>query len=221
MRNPRVHSRRRLAVCLGLLIGTLSITLAAGAQAPTRFRQGLPTDPNSSRTLVLMFDFTSQPTEAQQRAVAAGLAWVEKEMTDRDRVAVVAVDARVRVVSDFTLSRDAIGTALRSASLTDAAAPGVETLANTPVPTTTPDARDDVRLGSLATVCEMLRAIPERKSILYFSNGLSSAVGTAEQAQLRRATTACNRADVSIYAVDGRGLLVADASGASRPLQLP
>src|SRR5688500_1145714 len=171
MRNPRVHLRCYAVVCLGLLVSSLSVALAARPQAPTgRFGQRTTTDPNSSRTLVRVFDLTTQPTEAVERTVGAGMRWVEEAMTDRDRVAVVAVDARVRVVSDFTSNRDEVRTALRSASLTDAAAAGIGTLAHTPLPLT-PDAREDVRLGSLATVCETLRSIPERKSIFYFSDG--------------------------------------------------
>jgi VWFA-related protein len=219
MRNPRVHLRCYAAVCLGLLVSSLSVALAASPQATTgRFGQRATTDPNSSRTLVLLFDLTTQPTEAVERTVAAGLRWVEEAMTDRDRVAVVAVDARVRVVSDFTSNRDEVRTALRSASLTDPAAGGIGSLANTPLPNPTPDAREDVRLGSLATLCETLRSIPERKSIFYFSDGF---LRITDAAPLRSVTNACIRANVSIYPVDARGLQAGNVIGAARLLQLP
>ncbi len=208
MRNPRVRSRCCPAVCLGLFVSTLSITLAARPQAPTvPFRQGaMPAPDSTGRALVLLFDFTSQPTEAVQRAATAGLRWVDEAMTERDRVAVVAVDVRIRVVSDFTSNRDAVRTALRSANLTDPAAIGAGTLANSPVPNATPDALADVRLGALAAVCETLGSIRERKSILYFSNGM---LRIADPAQLRGATNACVRAAVSVYPVDARGLQAA------------
>ena len=63
----------------------------------------------------------------------------------------------------------------------------------------------------------MLRPLPERKSLVYFSSGLRLN-GTDNHAQLRATTNAALRANVSIHAIDARGLVAqAPLGDASRP----
>ena len=63
----------------------------------------------------------------------------------------------------------------------------------------------DLRLQALATVAKNLAGIDQKKSILYFSSGMTK-TGVENQAQLRAAINAAVRSNVSIYAVDSRGL---------------
>src|SRR5688572_18242188 len=63
----------------------------------------------------------------------------------------------------------------------------------------------------------MLRSINEQKSLVYFSSGIRLN-GTDNMAQLKATTNAANRANVSIFPVDSRGLVaMAPMGDAIRP----
>ena len=70
----------------------------------------------------------------------------------------------------------------------------------------------------MQTAVTMLGPLPERKALVYFQSGLPL-TGTDNQAQLRATINAANRANVSLYPVDARGLTASaplgDASSAS------
>ena len=57
----------------------------------------------------------------------------------------------------------------------------------------------------------MLSAIPGRKAVIQFTGGITQ-TGEENRTELRAATDAANRADVSIYEIDARGLY-ADVPG--------
>src|SRR5262249_23805652 len=64
---------------------------------------------------------------------------------------------------------------------------------------------NDIRLKALRALAETLAPIEQKKSILYFSAGMQRS-GEDNQVELRSAINAANRAHVSIYPVDARGL---------------
>ena len=75
----------------------------------------------------------------------------------------------------------------------------------------------DRQLSALQTAMSMLRPLPEKKALVYFSTGLRLN-GTDNHAQLRATTNAALRANVSIHAIDARGLVAqAPLGDASRP----
>jgi len=57
----------------------------------------------------------------------------------------------------------------------------------------------------LQSLADQLSGIEQKKSVIYFSSGMSQQ-GTDNQVQLRRTVDRANRANVSIYAADMRGL---------------
>src|SRR4029079_15504389 len=61
----------------------------------------------------------------------------------------------------------------------------------------------DRRLDALQTLADELAGIEQKKSVIYFSSGMSQQ-GTDNQVQLRRTVDRANRANVSIYAADMR-----------------
>ena len=64
----------------------------------------------------------------------------------------------------------------------------------------------DRQLAALQTAVNMLRNIKEQKSLVYFAGGLQLN-GTDNQAQLRATINSANRANVSFFPVDTRGLI--------------
>ena len=71
-----------------------------------------------------------------------------------------------------------------------------------------------MRLRALKTLCQELAPIQQKKALLYFSAGMSRS-GDDNQIELRSATSTCNRGNVSIYAVDTRGLQAVAAGGSA------
>src|SRR5262249_22698025 len=75
----------------------------------------------------------------------------------------------------------------------------------------------DRQLSALQTAANMLRVLPEQKSLVYFASGLRLN-GVDNQAQLRATINAAIRTNVSIYPVDARGLVAqAPLGDATRP----
>jgi len=76
----------------------------------------------------------------------------------------------------------------------------------------------DRQLYAIRTVCKAMEKVEQKKSMLYFSGGLSRQ-GIENQASIRAATNECVKADTALYAVDTRGLealnVVGDASKGS------
>ena len=175
------------------------------------------------RLIVLYFDMTAMGGADQMRAFAAA----QKFLATMDGSVLMAIMAfqggAVRVKTDFTDDRPRLEEQiLRLIYGDDLDGDG---LPDTPE-TGTAFGQDDYefnvfntdrQLSALQTAMSMLRPLPERKSLVYFSSGLRLN-GTDNHAQLRATTNAALRANVSIHAVDARGLVAqAPLGDASRP----
>jgi VWFA-related protein len=179
------------------------------------------------RLVVLFFDLTSMPVDDLLRAVRAAEDFVRKQMTPADLVAVTTYSSDLRVVQNFTNDRDELQKAIESirigeaATLADQSETGAAggTNANDEEIVTqdtseafTPDETEfnifntDEKLSALESLADLLRGVPGRKSVIHFSSGIER-TGIENQAQLRATTDAANRADVSFYTVDARGLV--------------
>ena len=80
-----------------------------------------------------------------------------------------------------------------------------DTTAYTPDESEYNDLNTDRELFALRAISQSLEKINEKKSLLYFSGGISRD-GIENQASLRAAINSAVRADLSIYSVDTRGL---------------
>ena len=70
----------------------------------------------------------------------------------------------------------------------------------------------DQKLAAVEGLANVLGGIPGRKAVVEFTGGITQ-TGEENRTQLRAATDAANRADVSIYSIDSRGLLAAPPGG--------
>src|SRR5260370_5052788 len=61
------------------------------------------------------------------------------------------------------------------------------------------------KLLALESLMQALGKLPQKKSLIYFSNGISQ-TGSDNQSALRAPTAAAVKANVSIYSLDIRGL---------------
>jgi VWFA-related protein len=214
--------------------------LEVGKRSPTNGGSGTTGPPNEvrredlagRRLIVLLFDLSSMQPEELERAGRAAVDYVDKQMADADLVALATIDTTLNVVSDFTGDRQQVKAALSQLASIDAVAfetPAAETAATDETAAATGDAatadtgeydlfNNDARLRAIRSLSEALAPIEQKKSILYFSGGMTRSGGD-NQVELRAATSAAVRANVALYPVDTRGLQAVvpggDASRAS------
>ena len=189
--------------------------ISAAAAGDIRYRD--------KRLVVLYFDMTAMGPAEQMRAFAAAQKFLGT-MDDSVLMAIMVFEGgAVRVKTDFTSNRAVIAEQiLRLIYGDDLDGDG---LPDTPESGTAFGQDDyefnvfntDRQLSALQTAMSMLRPLPERKSLVYFSSGLRLN-GTDNNAQLRATTNAALRANVSVHAIDARGLVAqAPLGDASRP----
>jgi len=168
------------------------------------------------RLMVLFLDLSSLESDESDRAVESAKNFVARQMTPADLVSIVSFDISLKVVQDFSSDKKLLLAALERVAGNEGTGQEAGTSGSSEG---TPDdagsfvADDtdynvfntDLRLQALATLARNLSGIDQKKSILYFSSGMTK-TGVENQAQLRAAVNAAVRSNVSIYAVDSRGL---------------
>ncbi len=180
------------------------------------------------RLIVLFFDLTSMQTDDLIRAHDAAYKFVKQQMTKADVVAVIVFSTRINVLANFTNDRIVLNKAIaqltpdNSANLASplyaAAANGEYDVQEYTGAAYTPDETEfnvfntDQKLAAVEGLADVLGGIPGRKALVEFTGGITQ-TGEENRTQLRAATDAANRADVSIYSIDSRGLLAAPPGG--------
>jgi VWFA-related protein len=182
------------------------------------------------RLLVLFFDLTSMQPDDLIRAHDAAAKFVKQQMTKADVVAVVAFSTRLIVLANFTNDHAILDKAiaqLTENSTTDLSNPLYAAAANgeydvqeytgaayTPDETEFNVFNTDQKLAAVEGLANVLGGIPGRKALVEFTGGITQ-TGEENRTQLRAATDAANRADVSIYSLDSRGLFATAPGGDS------
>ncbi|MGH9434126.1 MAG: VWA domain-containing protein, partial [Terriglobia bacterium] len=185
------------------------------------------------RMIVLFLDLTSMQVDDLMRALNAATNFIQKQMTPADLVALVTYTSDLRVIQDFTNNRTLLEKALKAVEVGNSndlatagsvgAAGGADASGNTIVTQDTSEAftpdetefnifNTDEKLAAIESLSDMLSGIPGRKNVIQFSSGIEQ-TGIENQAQLRATIDAANRADVSLYTVDARGLVALPPGG--------
>jgi VWFA-related protein len=173
-------------------------------------------DARDRRLMVLFFDFSAMEPEEIDRAVDAAKKFVRVQLKSADLVALVSLATNMHVDLDFTDDRDKLSSALSNYTASEGQgfdngstgsaegtpeSGGSYTEDDTDLNTFTAD-RKLLAIQSLVTV---LGKLPQKKSIVFFSNGITQ-TGVDNQSALRAATAAAVKANTSIYSLDIRGL---------------
>ena len=182
------------------------------------------------RVIVLFFDFSAMEPDQIDRCVESAKKYINGQMRPADIVALVSLSTNMRVDLDFTDDRTKILSVLSSYSSgsgegfamgdTGSAEGAAETGGSF-----TPDDTDyntfsaDWKLLALQSTMQALGKIEQKKSLIYFSNGISQ-TGTDNQSALRAATAAAVKNNVSIYPVDVRGLQAFPPGGEAQSASL-
>ena len=174
-----------------------------------------PEELRNHRLIVMFFDLTSMQPEDLDRSVDAAQAFLKQKMQPADLVALVSLGDTLNVDQDFTADKNALINEVGVYNGTEGQgfAQGATANSNQVEDTTgyTPDESEyndlntDRELFALRAVAKSLEKITEKKSLLYFSGGISRD-GIENQASLRAAINAAVRANLAIYSVDTRGL---------------
>ena len=188
-----------------------------------------PKELKDHRLIVLFFDLSSMQDEDIDRAVEAAQKYVKTQMQPADLVALVSMSTGLTMDQDFTSNKDALLRGLGRYNGTDEtgfANGGTGSTSGT-ADDTSAFAADDTEYNSLntdrellaiRTIAKSLERVAQRKSMLYFSGGLTRN-GIENEASLRAATNEAAKANLAIYSVDTRGLQalppVGDASTGS------
>jgi VWFA-related protein len=182
------------------------------------------------RLIVMFFDLSSMQPEDTDRAVEAAQDYVNKKMAPADLVALVSMATGLSMDQDFTSDKAALLKGLGKYNGTEGTgfANGNEGgnsggTADDASSFTADDSEynalnTDRELYAIRTIAKSLERVDQRKSLLYFSGGLTRQ-GIENQASMRAATNEAVKANMAIYSVDSRGLQalppVGDASTGS------
>jgi len=169
------------------------------------------------RLIVMFFDLSSMQPEDIDRAVEAAQDYVNKKMEPADLVALVSLDTSLSMDQDFTADKALLLKGLGKYNGTEGTgfASGNEGgnsggTADDASSFTADDSEynalnTDRELYAIRAIAKSLERVDQRKSLLYFSGGLSRQ-GIENQASMRAATNEAVRANMAIYSVDSRGL---------------
>jgi VWFA-related protein len=198
----------------GAADATVSATAAQGSLLRTTDQGTLKA--RDRRLMVLFFDFSAMEPEEIDRAVDAAKKFIQTKMLPADLIAVVTLTTNLQVNLDFTDDHAKLQAVLSGFSSGSGQGfdNGLEGTAEGAAETGgsfTPDDTDyntfsaDRKLIALQSVMKTLGVIPQKKSIIFFSNGITQQ-GVDNQSALRAATASAVKANVSIYPIDIRGL---------------
>ncbi|MEO6910364.1 MAG: VWA domain-containing protein, partial [Edaphobacter sp.] len=169
------------------------------------------------RLIVMFFDLSSMQPEDIDRAVEAAQDYINKKMEPADLVALVSLDTSLSMDQDFTADKSTLLKGVGKYNGTEGTgfANGNEGgssggTADDASSFTADDSEyntlnTDRELYAIQTIAKSLERVDQRKSLLYFSGGLTRQ-GIENQASMRAATNAAVRANMAIYSVDSRGL---------------
>src|SRR6266853_1190667 len=192
----------------------------SGATGGTVLRSGKQTAPSldarDRRMILLFFDFSAMEPEQIDRSVEAAKKFVSTKMQPADLMALVSLATNMHVDLDFTDDKPKLLAALtaynsgQGQGFENGSTGSAEGAAETSGAFSADDTdfntfSADRKLLALQSLMQALGRLPQKKSLIYFSNGISQS-GVDNQSALRATTAAAVKANVSIYSLDIRGL---------------
>jgi VWFA-related protein len=164
--------------------------------------------------------------EEVERAAKAAHEYVEKKLAPTDLIAVGSFSTALNVDQDFTADKEQLFAAIdRYGGSTGQGFEAGMTGDDEGTPDTggafAPDDTEfnlfsaDRRLQALQTLADALSGIQQKKSVIYFSSGMSQS-GSDNQVELKRTVDRAIRSNVSFYAADTRGLVALPGGGEAR-----
>ena len=204
--------------------------VAGGALLGARKQAEPSLDARDRRLILLFFDFSAMDPEQINRSVDAAKKFVDTKMQPADLMALVSLATNMRVDLDFTDDKTKLRAALaafnsgQGQGFENGSTGSVEGAAETSGAFSADDTdfntfNADRKLLALQSLMQALGKLPQKKSLIYFSNGISQS-GADNQSALRATTAAAVKANVSIYSLDIRGLQAFPPGGEAQSASL-
>jgi VWFA-related protein len=198
------------ATVSGAAPGTPGTLLQSTKKAPPTL------DARDRRLIVLFFDFSAMQPEEIDRSVDAAKKFVSTKMQPADLLALVSLATNMHVDLDFSDDQAKLLAGLSAYKSSEGQGfDSGSTGSSEGTPETsgsyTEDDTDlnaftaDRKLLAIQSLMQVLGKLPQKKSIIYFSNGITQS-DIDNQSALRAATAAAVKANASIYSLDVRGL---------------
>ena len=218
-----------------LALAQQSLATASGTAGPAAAGPAPPAvqhadDARDRRLILLVFDFSAMDPEQIDRAVDAAKKYVNTKMQSADLIAIVSLTTNMRLDLDFTDDKNKILSSLSAYNSSsgqgfDSGATGSAEGAAETGGSFIPDDTDyntfsaDRKLLALQSLIQSVGKFPQKKSLIYFSNGISQS-GVDNQSALRAATATAVKANVAIYPLDVRGLQALPGGGEAQNASL-
>ena len=183
-----------------------------------------PLDLTDKRLLIMLFNISSASLQDRHMMREAAEKFVDEQLTDQDAVAVLVMDTGLEMLTDLTTDRGQIRSSLgrlagiteeSDVSLPDEDGSGSEESEFLADETEFALFQTNQQLAAIQSVADAFRDLAGRKALLYFSGGLSNR-GIETIDQMRVVTDICNKANMSIYSVDSRGLVALSPGGGAQ-----
>jgi len=218
-----------LALAQQQMATTNGASTPAPASAPAQPAEAA-TDARDRRLILLFFDFSAMDPEQIDRAVDAAKKYVNTKMQSADLIAIVSLTTNMRLDLNFTDDKAKILSTLSAYNSSsgqgfdNGATGSAEGSAETGGAFTADDTdyntfSADRKLLALQSIIQSVGKVSQKKSLIYFSNGISQS-GVDNQSALRAATAAAVKANVAIYPLDVRGLQALPAGGEAQNASL-
>ncbi|MGH9485135.1 MAG: VWA domain-containing protein, partial [Terriglobales bacterium] len=205
--------------------GTVIMGQPAAAKTPSPIAPAASRQYRNRRLMVMYFDLTTMQPDDVQNVMQQAEKFVNQQMQPADLVAIATLGDSLQVNQDFTSNKTALLNVLHG--LNPAAAAGYADGASGSTEGTADDgssfAADDTEfnianadrsLEAVESICDMLRGVNQKKSLIYFSSGIQRS-GVDNEITLRSAVNSCVKSNASIYSVDARGLQANPPGGAA------
>src|SRR5712692_9828592 len=209
-------------------------TTVSGVAGGTLLRSGKKAPPSldarDRRLMLLFFDFSAMEPEQIDRSVEAAKKFVGTKMQPADLMALVSLATNMHVDLDFTDDKTKLLATLtaynsgQGQGFENGSTGSAEGAAETSGAFSADD-RDfntfnaDRKLLALQSLMQALGKLPQKKNLIYLSNGISQS-GADNQSALRATTAAAVKANVSIYSLDIRGLQAFPPGGKAQSASL-
>ncbi len=190
--------------------------LKTTAQETTRQTE-VPATPDK-RVFILFFNLGGMDLQDARFVKEAARHFLETSFTANDAAAIAVFDQSLYLLSDMTSDRDALLAAVNKLGQVN---PELDTDDSSSSDTSGEFVADQTELSlfdtnqqlfSLQSLAEAFGNIPGRKSVLYFTPGLTAdAIENTEQ--MRVTTDFANRHNTSFYTIDSRGLVALSPGG--------
>ncbi|MFB3902900.1 MAG: VWA domain-containing protein [Acidobacteriota bacterium] len=174
------------------------------------------------RLLVFLFDLSNAGLQDIRVMQETGQKFVQEQLTPLDSAAVLVLDNGLEMLSDFTSDPAVLARAFRRLGSGDPEQDVSETEEGTEGDTEFVADQTEMalfqtnqQLAAVQSIADAFREITGRKALVYFTAGLQSR-GIENDEQMRGTIDTCNRANMSVYSIDARGLVALSPGGGAQ-----